>query len=773
MSVKPIVNDTRGCREALARTTKPVVLDLETTGLLRRSQIVSAGLLVDGTPHLLFVRSAHASVPNLPAAALRRTLAPLARRDLVVVGHNLPFDLGFLHREGVTVAAEARDTLKILRLLDQDRAESGQGRTEPRSDRRAPAGASPALNYKLKDVARQLLGLRMPHFPGSIATVPLAAHARYLTSDLIGTEALYQYLWPRLGTRGQRYYQRVVGPLIPELLAMGETGVAADGAFIRRECERLQELAGRLSTEHERSLGLPLGLDEGAMRRWLFGELRLPKLKHNRRRGRWVPSLDREAFRRLGVYNVDPRTTESLRLIGEYRRAWSLLVRLRALEPYVDVDTGRIHSTFDDRQATGRLSSAYPNLQQLAKTRTVDGEEVRSRNALAATPGYELAVFDVAQADVRVLASAIENFGRKATEHLERLRERRRRRLGPRIGRYLRGLGRHRNPSFVRQPCVGPEPFDPTGRCFLAEDFRAPGDFYTNAVTRMTGQLPRDKAHRDWYKPIILAVINGKGAKSLARDLGCSSAEARSYLEKFDDAYPDVAAYKEMIYDQIALTGRTRTFLGRSRTVTAHRWMATRSRVEILVTYKGGDRYWLDIVPLEPRRRVLTSYVLRARDARTDRLIYDHKRGQLSSHPYRLFDEHGLQYRLPYRNWAWRSVRRVRAGGQEARYEGFDATARAAFNFVCQAGTADVAKLMMLRAGPLCQRHGARLLIQIHDELVFEVLQAEADAFLAAMKTELEQPPTRDFRVPIVVEAKRGRRFGELAKFPPDPGQGP
>ena len=263
-----------------------------------------------------------------------------------------------------------------------------------------------------------------------------------------------------------------------------------------------------------------------------------------------------------------------------------------------------------------------------------------------------------------------------------------------------------------------------------------------------------------------MAIVNGKGANSLARDLNCSVEEAKEYLDKFDKAYPEVAAYKAMLYDQIALTGRTRTFMGRTRTVTAHRWMVARKKVRILVTYKGGDRYWLEIVPVEPQLRVLTSYVLRAWDAKTGRLIYDHKQGRLTQHPYRLFDQHGLQYRLPVRNWAWRSIRRVRSRGQEAHYEGFDATARAAFNFICQAGTADVAKLMMLRAGPLCERYGARLLIQIHDELVFEVPREHAERFLTKMRRELERPPTPEFRVPIVVEAKRGLRFGDLVEFP-------
>ena len=48
-----------------------------------------------------------------------------------------------------------------------------------------------------------------------------------------------------------------------------------------------------------------------------------------------------------------------------------------------------------------------------------------------------------------------------------------------------------------------------------------------------------------------------------------------------------------------------------------------------------------------------------------------------------------------------------------------------------------------------------------------------AERFLAEMKRELERPPTPEFRVPIVVEAKRGPRFGDLAEFPPpkEPGR--
>ena len=245
-----VVHDPRECREALARTAGPVTLDLETTGLRRWDQIVSAGLLIDGVAYLLFLRSLHASIANLPVGAFRDALAPLARPDLTVVGHNLPFDLAFLRREGVPVAGEGRDTLKILRLLDQDRGAGSQG--QARVDLRAPAGAEVLLNYRLKDVVRQLLRKRMPYFPGAIERVPYAEHRTYLACDLLGTRALYDHLWPRLGRVGQRYYREIVAPLIPVLLAMTEAGVAADADFIRAESDRLGQLMERLSAEHRR-----------------------------------------------------------------------------------------------------------------------------------------------------------------------------------------------------------------------------------------------------------------------------------------------------------------------------------------------------------------------------------------------------------------------------------------------------------------------------------------------------------------------------------------
>jgi DNA polymerase I-like protein with 3'-5' exonuclease and polymerase domains len=761
-----VSHDPRQCREALARTASPVVLDLETTGLRRWNQIVSVGLLVDDVAYILFARSMHVSVRNLPFDTIREALQPLARPDLIVIAHNALFDLGFLFRAGIRVQGEVRDTLKLLRLLDQDRGgdHDSSARRRPRRDLTAPEGSPVPLNYKLKNVAGQLLGIKMPNFPGAIELAPYKIHATYLTCDVTGTKALHDYLWPMLSDGEQTYYRQIVAPLLPVLVEMTNTGVAVDANFIVTESQKLDDLMKSLSEQHRLTHGLSLQMDNKQMIDWLFGRLRLPVIKWKRYGKKRVPSLDSAALSVLEKYAEDERAINSLKLIQQYRQAASLLPRLRSLTKHIDRATGRIYSTFDDKQSSGRISSTNPNLQQLAKAKKINEQEFRTRNVLRASTGMELAVFDIAQADIRVLAHMVESFPLQARAYKDQLRRQREEFLRPSIAPYVELMERQANVNFARQTTRAAD-YDPTMPADLAADFRSPGDFYFIAAGRILGRQPKDKAERNRYKAIILSIVNGLGAPSLARTLGVSKAEAAQFLaEDFERAYPKVTAYKRLMYSQIAITGQTYTFMNRLRTVTAHRWLVTEPRVEMLVSYRRGDAYWLDVVPLRPSLRVLTTYVRRAWNARTSRLIYDAERGRLTDRPYSLFDTDELQYRLPIRNWGWRSIRRVRARGEEADYEGFDATARAAFNFICQGGTSDISKIMMLRSQPICREFGARLLVQIHDELVFEVPQEKTQSFLPTMKRVLETPPVPEFQVPIVVEAKRGFAFGSLTE---------
>jgi hypothetical protein len=199
--------------------------------------------------------------------------------------------------------------------------------------------------------------------------------------------------------------------------------------------------------------------------------------------------------------------------------------------------------------------------------------------------------------------------------------------------------------------------------------------------------------------------------------------------------------------------------------------MVTQPSVELFVSYHNADKLWVRVVPLRASRHTLTCHVLSVVDAnrgslREGREIYNDRQGRVSTAYYRFFQDDELIFRLPIRNVSWKLIRRVRTSTEEASYEGFDRVRKQLFNHLCQGATADVAKRMMIRSLPVCLAFGARLLIQIHDELVFEVPEGRIGWFVRRMRQVLELPPTPDFRVPIVVEPKVGLRFGELREVP-------
>ena len=274
-------------------------------------------------------------------------------------------------------------------------------------------------------------------------------------------------------------------------------------------------------------------------------------------------------------------------------------------------------------------------------------------------------------------------------------------------------------------------------------------------------------------KRTILGIVNGMSVAGLAQQLHVDKDVAKGYMDAFAAAYPKVEAFRELTRHAFAITGESWTFASHHRRITPHWWMATRSQVDLFISYKGADKLWVRVVPLRPNRHTLTCWVLRVIDARyyspnEHMKIYNSTVGRISQLPYRFFDDHNLVFRLPVRNIPWRLIRKVRTGREEARYEGFDKTWRQLFNHVAQGGTADIVKTMMVRAQPVCAQFDAHLLVQIHDELVFEVPKHRMGAFSRAIQRVLLLPPTEDFRVPIVVEPSAGTRFGEMSLLGPD-----
>ena len=86
---------------------------------------------------------------------------------------------------------------------------------------------------------------------------------------------------------------------------------------------------------------------------------------------------------------------------------------------------------------------------------------------------------------------------------------------------------------------------------------------------------------------------------------------------------------------------------------------------------------------------------------------------------------------------------------------------RVALNMPIQGAAADLIKLAMVRVARRLDKEGlaSRLVLQVHDELICECPEDEAERVKALLTEEMEQ--VADLSVPLVAEAKAGRSWAE------------
>jgi DNA polymerase-1 len=91
-----------------------------------------------------------------------------------------------------------------------------------------------------------------------------------------------------------------------------------------------------------------------------------------------------------------------------------------------------------------------------------------------------------------------------------------------------------------------------------------------------------------------------------------------------------------------------------------------------------------------------------------------------------------------------------------------NAAERMAINMPIQGTAADIMKLAMIRVHDRLNRENlrARMLLQVHDELVFEVPREEMDDLQDLVFDEM--PAAMDLDVTLKVEAKWGETWGDM-----------
>ena len=301
-------------------------------------------------------------------------------------------------------------------------------------------------------------------------------------------------------------YRDLERPLIPILATIERTGIRVDTDALAVLAVKMQTELDDLSARIFAAAGGEFNINSPKQ----LGEVLFERmsLQTGRKTGNTKAfSTAREVLEELALTHEVPalvlKWREIMKLKGTYVDALPLLVHPQ---------TKRVHTTFNQAvAATGRLSSSDPNLQNIP-IRTPLGREIRA--AFIADPGYALISADYSQIELRVLA------------HL-------------------------------------------SGDEALTEAFRTNIDIHDRTAERVFGVNSGLDPHelRRRAKIINYALLYGKTAFTLAKDIGVEQRAAQDFIDAYFAGYPSVRAFIDQTLEDARASGVVKTVTGRRRLV--------------------------------------------------------------------------------------------------------------------------------------------------------------------------------------------------------------
>jgi len=341
--------------------------------------------------------------------------------------------------------------------------------------------------------------------------VPINMAALYSCADSYQTLRLVKVIEDALKneTKINELYTSIEHPLIEVLYEMEKKGVDLDVDLLKGLDKKVVADLILIEAKIAAVVGKDtINLNSPAQMEYLlFSVLQLPPQKKSPT-GKY--STDQEVLKKLAAIHPIPA------LIIQYRELTKLKnTYIDALPTYINKKTGRIHTTYSQTAtATGRLASSNPNLQNIPVDTSGYGIEVRA--AFKAGSGRLFISADYSQIELRVLAYLSQD------AHL--------------INAFLQGHDIHRETA---------------ARLF---------DIDLTAVTHEQRQLG---------KRINFSILYGLTPYGLSKDLGISFKNAKYYIERYFQQYPQVSGWMDSIIEYVKKHGYVETLWGRRRYIPA------------------------------------------------------------------------------------------------------------------------------------------------------------------------------------------------------------
>ena len=301
-------------------------------------------------------------------------------------------------------------------------------------------------------------------------------------------------------------YEEIDAPLVPVLARMEEAGVKIDPAALGEMSVKLQREAEAKARDIYERCGVEFNINSPKqLGDVLFNRLGLPMpVKYGK--GKKI-STAVDVLEGLAADHEVPR------LVLEYRQLTKLKsTYVDALPLLIRAQSGRVHTTFGQTgTATGRLSSANPNLQNIP-IRTELGREIRA--AFIAEAGHVLLAADYSQIELRLLA--------------------------------------HYSKDKL-----------------LVEAFRRGDDIHTLTASQVFGMPPLmvTPEQRRAAKVVNFGIVYGLSAFGLSQQLGIEPGEARKFIDAYFEKYAGVRAFIDATIEQTRRDQKVKTLFGRMRPI--------------------------------------------------------------------------------------------------------------------------------------------------------------------------------------------------------------